>query len=581
MSPRGRCILACLLLSIAQLAVAEGLRYRLEGLDDEARDNVVAYLGEAPEDLAGAERFLVTAPDRVGKALEAVGIYDYSLQLDVDRGASPWQLRIAVTHGERVRFSSVDLTLQGAGARDEALAQVVSELAPAVGDALHHGRYEDFKDALLRRARERGYFDARFTRSEVRVNGRLGEAAAILRFASGERSRFGPVSADDDLLSARLLGELLPFDEGDYYQQSRLLELRSRLLRLGYFSSVVVVPELGARVNGTVPITIDLLPAPRHSYEVGVGFSTDTRQRLSLVWSSPRLNRHGHSQRTRLRYSPVNPALNTLYTVPLDAAATDLLQFGARLEDNEFGDLNSTQRELLLQRERSFGAPVVSYHLRALRESWNIVRDDFDATYTLAGASYSRRDRRGNVVDPEAGLSQFYALELAAGDVGSEQDLLRLQAGWTAARRFGERSRVFARLNAGILFAASTRPEDLPPSLSFFAGGDSSIRGFAYQSVGRELSNPLAGEDATVVVGGTRLLTGTLEYQRYVFGNWRGALFVDAGDAFADNDLDLKVAVGFGIHYMTPLGALRLELAKPVSAGGGDVRLHINIGAEL
>ena len=65
-------LIAAALLILAPFAQAEGLRYRVEGLDREARDNVTAYLGESPEDEAAAERFLVTAPQRVSRALEAL-----------------------------------------------------------------------------------------------------------------------------------------------------------------------------------------------------------------------------------------------------------------------------------------------------------------------------------------------------------------------------------------------------------------------------------------------------------------------------------------------------------------------------
>jgi translocation and assembly module TamA len=82
-------------------------------------------------------------------------------------------------------------------------------------------------------------------------------------------------------------------------------------------------------------------------------------------------------------------------------------------------------------------------------------------------------------------------------------------------------------------------------------------------------------------VGGTRLLTGSLEIQRYLNETWRAALFVDAGDAFDSGEFNTNVGVGFGVHYLSPVGALRFELANPVSDSDGSWRVHINIGAEF
>ncbi|MEL7047040.1 MAG: BamA/TamA family outer membrane protein, partial [Pseudomonadota bacterium] len=84
-----------------------------------------------------------------------------------------------------------------------------------------------------------------------------------------------------------------------------------------------------------------------------------------------------------------------------------------------------------------------------------------------------------------------------------------------------------------------------------------------------------------LVVGGTRLLTSSVELQRYLTPEWRVAAFVDAGDAFVESDFELNIGVGFGIHYLSPVGALRLEVADPVTSDDRDWRVHINIGAEF
>lgn len=579
-------IAVLLLLAVLPQALADGLRYRIQGAGEESAENIRAYLGESPRDEPAAQRFLATAADRTARALQAVGVYDADIELEIDRSVDPWRVQIQVREGAPVTYASVDVSLSGPGEQDEALLRVVAQNAPRIGDPLHHGRYESFKQTLLRRARERGYFDARLEQREVRVSADRGEASATILLNTGERARFGPLRAPGDLISDRLLQSIQPFAVDDPYSQSALLELRARLLRLGFFNSVVVAPALNEREGNRVPIRVDLQAAPRHSYELGAGFSTDTRQRLSLVWSSPRLNSWGHSQQTRLRYSPINPVARVTYSVPLDDPSNDLLQFGARLEDNEFGDLESEQRELSLRRETSKGGNVRSVSLRALNESWSALEESFDAHYALAGVSFSRRLRRGNAVDPDAGLSQFYALEGGASSLGSDQDLVRFSGTVTGLKRFGERSRFVARLSAGILYSSSTRPDELPPSLAFFAGGDNSIRGYAYQSVGREIRAAAIGVDGRtaasgLVVGGTRLFTASLEYQRYFSETWRGALFVDGGDAFVDSDFSMNAGVGIGVHYLTPIGAIRIEVANPVTESDGDWRLHINIGAEL
>ena len=76
-------------------------------------------------------------------------------------------------------------------------------------------------------------------------------------------------------------------------------------------------------------------------------------------------------------------------------------------------------------------------------------------------------------------------------------------------------------------------------------------------------------------------MIGSIEYQYYFTPTWRGALFVDAGDAFDDGEFDLKVGPGFGIHYISPVGAVRLEFANSASDRDPAWRMHLNIGAEF
>ena len=185
-------------------------------------------------------------------------------------------------------------------------------------------------------------------------------------------------------------------------------------------------------------------------------------------------------------------------------------------------------------------------------------------------------------MDPEWGFSQLYTAEAAGDQLGSDLDLVRFTAALRYVMTPVPRNRIVTRLDLGWVKIASGDRKDLAPSLAFFAGGSQSIRGYAYQSLGDELTvvEP-NGETETVVVGGDRLAIGSLEYQYYFTDNWRGALFVDAGDAFDKGEFDAKVGAGFGVHYVTPVGAVRVELANSVSEDNPSWRLVFAIGAEF
>ena len=139
-------------------------------------------------------------------------------------------------------------------------------------------------------------------------------------------------------------------------------------------------------------------------------------------------------------------------------------------------------------------------------------------------------------------------------------------------RSFGDRTRLLARLNAG--FTKSDEFSELPPSVRFFAGGDESIRGFDYESLG-----PTDADGN--VVGGDNLLVASIEYERHLKGNYYGAVFVDAGNAFNNTDFKAEVGAGVGIKWRSPLGPIRLYLGYPVSQSDQSLRVHLRLGADL
>ncbi|GAB5452537.1 MAG: autotransporter assembly complex family protein [Halioglobus sp.] len=577
-----RYILTLLLLLLPTAAAAASLRYEVSGLDGALLQNAKAWLGDAPDTDRERQNFIASARKRVASSLRALGYYDPLIEIKVERTDPQWTLRIAVQPGEPVRLRNIDLRVTGAASSDAAFNQLLAEPGFARGDPLHHGHYEDLRSRLLALAQRRGYFDAEFTDSRVAVDTVGGSADITLHLDSGERYEFGEIVFDETQVSADMLDALRTFARGDAYDQSAVQNFQASLQRTGFFAAVVVEPLREQAQSGQVPVAVSLHPAKRHAIDVGVGFSTDTQERLSLTWRTPRINRYGHSQQTRLVLSQVNPSGRINYQSPLTHPLDDLLSVWARVEENEFGDLDSQQRELGTRRELRTGSLVWGYSLRGLDESWELLDSDQRNDYLLFGASLSTRSIRGSLLDPAGGLSQLYTVEYGNQDAGSDVDLLRATALLRYVASPLPQHRVVARAEFGAAEVQRGDRDDLAPSLNFFAGGNQSIRGFGYQSIGNEIEVARAdGSDKRLVVGGTRLAVLSFEYQYYFNDRWRGAIFTDGGDAFDAGDFDWNVGAGFGLHYVSPVGAIRVEFARDVIENDANWRLHLNIGAEF
>ena len=116
---------------------------------------------------------------------------------------------------------------------------------------------------------------------------------------------------------------------------------------------------------------------------------------------------------------------------------------------------------------------------------------------------------------------------------------------------------------------------ELPPTLRYYAGGDQSVRGYGYRTIG-----PLDADGN--VVGGKNLLVYSLELERALFDEWSAAVFYDCGGASDGwTDITMKSGAGVGVRWKAPFGQVRLDLAKALDDGGNSWRIHFTIGADL
>ncbi len=567
---------------LAPGAQADVLDVELVGLKGELKTNAEAWLGSPPQTAHARSNYLHSARENIANSLRALGYYRPQIDLDLQHDEEPWRLRIEVDPGEPVRLRHVDIQVSGEASADPAFKTFLEGVDLRSEQVLQHDRYEQVRRRLHALGLQRGYFDGRFVVSRVAVEPIAGTADIELFYDSGPRYRFGKLIYDDEEFSPSLVTPLVTAREGEPYNQSRLSESQVQLQRTGYFSTVMLRPDLDAASGREVPLRLQLYPAKRHSVDLGIGYSTDTEERLTATWRTPRLNRHGHSQETRLRYSRINPSGSFTYSIPLSHPLNDTLQFGARLEDNEYGDLDSLQKELLVRRELKQGNWIYSFSLRALQERWSVAGRDFDDEYLLPGFSISQRLRGGSLANPSSGFSHWYRLEGASESAGSDINLFRATANYGYIQSFAERHRVVLRSDLGIALVSEGQRQDLAPSLGFFAGGGQSIRGYSYQSIGTEITTTNdEGEEVKLVVGGERLVTASVEYQYSFKPNWRGAIFIDGGDAFDEEDFEFHGGAGVGVHYVTPVGAVRLEVATPFTEDDPGWRVHLAVGAEF
>ncbi|SDK27936.1 autotransporter secretion outer membrane protein TamA [Ferrimonas sediminum] len=554
----------------------------ISGVHGALHKNIELYLSPLPTTRAERNAFTFTLQERVEEALSALGYYNSGIEIDVDRRDDLWPIRIAVKAGEPVTYRHVMIWLEGDASGDPIMNQLVNNATVKPGQVLHHGRYQSLKNSLLSEGLIRGYFDAKFAVAKLEVDRDTNLADLLLVYDSGTRYQLGEVSFSEFDLEPQLLDAMVPFEAGDPYSSAAIARLNSNLLSAGYFRDVRVLPQTDQSQDYRVPVDIQLTPASRHTVDLGVGYTTDTGPRATTTWRTPKINRAGHSQELSVELSK-NPQMNFNYRIPLGHPMDDQLIVSALIERDRFGNLESDQYGMRVARQtRMDDGWLRNYYLRGLQEQWEFDGDNLESELLLPGISWSKTKRWGSPLDPRRGFRQIYTVEHANTSLGSDVQLTQVKGQFKWVDSPWEQHRFVLRFDGGLTKVDNDDLELVPPSMRFFAGGDTSIRGFSYQSQGPTKTIIDAnGTPQQVVVGGRYLLVGSLEYQYYVNDSWRLATFVDGGNAFNTNDFEAVYSVGVGLHWISPVGPIKADFGYGISEDKPPFRLHLTIGADL
>lgn len=585
-------VLSMLCVFFTNLALANNLTVTLDGeLTKAVKKNIFSYLGTLPQTDLERSAFIYSAKENTVKALNSLGYYQADIGVVVEE--EPWNLKLIIQLNEPTLLDKININITGAAQYDPAFIALLNNIDIHQGDKLHHGKYETIKSDLLSLALQRGYFDGNLIDSNITIKQGFHNANININYESGPRYRFGEVTFSDFDLKPQLLSGMIPFKKGDYYNTYDFHKLQQQLQSTQYFSNVQVLPAITqeSSVNDfTMPINVTLSPAKSHQFDFGVGYATDTKFRLSVGWRTPLINQYGHFQETKIEYSQINPTGNFIYSIPLGHPTEDLLQFKVTVETDEYPDLTSKVYSAQIGRVLSKEDWNRQIYTRVHQEAWVYNLDEVapnidwstkdNVQYIIPGILWSRTIRGGSALDPSSGFRQVYNIEGAHLKAGSDNSFFRIHGRWNYITTLKPKHRLVTRAELGAIYI--DRDAELAPSLRFYAGGDQSIRGFAYQSIGSTIpasSDPENTEE--IVVGGTRLMVASVEYQYYLTNKWRMAFFSDGGSVANKGEFNPVYSFGSGIHYLTPVGAVKFDYAYGFDGDKKTKRIHISLGAEL
>lgn len=380
--------------------------------------------------------------------------------------------------------------------------------------------------------------------------------------------------------------------EGAYYDAEKINLSRDRLNRLGFFNEVNIETPAVSGTTDQVDVNVSVAEKSTGNIMLGAGFSSSEGLVLSGSVSQSNVFGTGNRLSAQVNSGSVNTVYALSFTNPYytidgislgydlyrrDVDATSLdnvgdyktstygagMRFGLPVNERDFVSFGLTYEQTSVTTTSSSPIQYINF-VNIFGEDNDTVR--FDTSWS--------RDTRNSYLFPTKGLMQRVAAEIGTPLGSLQYYKLSLQH-----QQYFPLSKDFTlMLNGEIGVGGGLSGKPLPFFKNFYAGGNSSVRGFQNGTLGPKDS---AGD----ALGGDKRIVGNAELFFPLPGlkddqSLRMSAFVDAGATFGPFDDqgryekfafgDLRYSAGIAVLWVSPLGPLKFSLAQPLVSKDGD-----------
>ncbi len=579
-----RCLRICAALAVAvwcawaPVHAAPATKYAVEivapgALEKVLQDNLDIVRWSKREDVTPGqvEQLYKTAPDQIAELLATEGYFSAHVEASFERQKQPELVRFVVDPGEPARIASIDLRIVGPVTADTQASKRIAEARAAftfkVGDTFRQKVWAQGKDAVVHSLARRMYAAARVSSSRVQIDPETHSAQLQLEVDSGPPFTFGALKTNGlSRYAASVVTNLNPIRPGDPYDEDELIKFQRRLLSTGYFATAIVTARPQSDAAQSMPVIVNLVESPSQRVELGAGLSTDRGPRAQVDYKDQNLL----DRAWRLS--------STVYADRLSQSLTGGLQFPRNERGYHYG-LEAKFKNEDIQGQRVTDWSTTGAHtyfveeyastqaLQFLAERSSLVGGTVDNRQALYLSQTWTWNGLDDVINPRRGYLASLQIGGASDVVASTRSFGRIQLKGGYLQPLGERWTLGLRADTGFVLADSR--EGIPSAYVFRAGGDNTIRGYAFESLG-VLENG-------AIVGGRYMLVGSVELTHWITREWGAAVFYDTGNAFDDwHDFNPVNGYGAGVRWRSPLGALSLDLAYGEEAK--SFRVHFSAG---
>ncbi len=527
------------------------------------------------EEVSEAElaRLIAEAPAQLQKLFATEGYFNPVLRVERVAGVIMPQWRVIIESGPQTTVRAVQINASGvmtevaddSGSRR--VERIREQWALSEGAPFRQSSWSEAKNTLLTSLWVDRYPAARIVNSQATIDADANQARLKVDFDSGPLFRYGEIQVNGlGRVPRSVVDNLSSLRAGQPYTQKDLLDLQDRLLSSGLFDSATVQIDADPALAEAVPVQVRLAERARQSLVLGLGYSTLSGPRATI-------------EHTHLRVFGLNWQVKSTAKLARDdrSFATEFLSypqpnfyrnlFAANISRLDAGGMVIDQQQVRVGRRHDANDISRLYYIAAIRDatdtkeplSGNAIIGNYEWRYLKVDSPLF--PTRGFAVTAQGGGGVRF------GEVNSGQPFLRAHGRFNYYQPLGGLWLSQLRFELGQVLA--NKPEGIPQTLLFRAGGPDSVRGYSRQSLG--IDGP------GYVAGGRFMMNGSAEISREIFPTWYGAMFVDAGDASRQlSDWSVKVGYGVGVRWRSPVGPLKADISYGQQVK--KFRLDVSVG---
>ena len=375
--------------------------------------------------------------------------------------------------------------------------------------------------------------------------------------------------------------------EGAWYSTSKINRSKTRVDRLNYFNAVSIETPAVPGATDQIDVNVEVKEKPTGAVMFGAGYSNMEGLILSGSIAQDNIFGTGKFVNLMVNTGSVNKTYSLSYTDPYftrDGVTAGFDLYKRTLNTATLVAVNSFNTDTTGAGLR-FGVPInendsimaglgienVIIHLGANSPQRNIdfVEKFGKSTLNIPMTLNWRRDGRDSAIWTTSGTTQRVAAEV--GLPGG--DLTYYKLSYDLRMYFPLTSMFTLMLNGEMGYGNGYNGKELPFFKNFFAGGNTSVRGYNISSLGpRDINNR--------TLGGNKRLVGNVEILFPMPGmkndrSVRPSVFLDAGSVWGPGGVNpeqegLRYSAGIAVMWISPMGPLKVSVAQPLNSHPGD-----------